>query len=332
MSFQTPYFLLLLPLVVGSLIYIKLKKTLHPGVKFSSGIFVRNLKPTFKVVLSENLIFLRLGALILIVFALTRPQTPIAQERIETEGIDIVLTIDVSGSMLAEDFTLRNARANRLEVVKEVVKDFIQARESDRIGMVVFAARAYTASPLTLDYSWLLKNLERVKIGMIEDGTAIGSGLSSSLNRLKDTKAKSKIVILLTDGRNNAGKISPLTAAEVANSLGVKVYAIGVGTKGLASFPVADFFGKTVYQKVKIDIDEETLAKIAAKTEGKYFRATDTDSLKKIYQEIDQMEKVTIQERGYSEYNELFYLFLIPGLLLLLGEVILSNTIVRKLP
>jgi len=295
-------------------------------------VFVRNLKPTPKVTLSQNLIFLRLASLVFIVFALARPQSPIKEERIETEGIDIVLALDVSGSMLAEDFTLQDKRTNRLSVVKEVVKDFIQERESDRIGMVVFASRAYTAAPLTLDYNWLLQNLERVKVGMIEDGTAIGSGLASALNRLKSTKAKSKIVILLTDGRNNAGKISPLTAAEAASSLGVKVYTIGAGTKGLAPFPVADFFGRTVYQKVKIDIDEDTLKEIAEKTKAKYFRATDTESLKKIYQEINKMEKTSIEERGYSQYRELFSLFLIPGLLLLLGEIILTNTVVRRFP
>ncbi|UCG35655.1 MAG: VWA domain-containing protein [Candidatus Omnitrophota bacterium] len=332
MSFYNPYFLLLLLFVAGCFIYVKLKKSRYPGVKFSSGMFVRNLKPTLKVALSQNLIFLRMASLVFIVFALARPQSPVREERIETEGIDIILALDVSGSMLAEDFTLQDKRANRLSVVKEVVKDFIQVRESDRIGMVVFAARAYTAAPLTLDYSWLLQNLERVKIGMIEDGTAIGSGLASALNRLKDTKAKSKIIILLTDGRNNAGKISPLTAAEAANSLGVKVYTIGAGTKGLAPFPVADFFGRTVYQKVKIDIDEDTLKEIAEKTKGKYFRATDTDSLKEIYQEIDKMEKTSIEERGYAEYKELFSLFLIPGLLLLLGEIILTNTVIRRFP
>jgi len=332
MSFYSPYFLLLLPLAVGALIYLRLKKSRQPGVKFSSGVFVRNLKPTPKVTLSQNLIFLRLASLVFIVFALARPQSPIKEERIETEGIDIVLALDVSGSMLAEDFTLQDKRTNRLSVVKEVVKDFIQERESDRIGMVVFASRAYTAAPLTLDYNWLLQNLERVKVGMIEDGTAIGSGLASALNRLKSTKAKSKIVILLTDGRNNAGKISPLTAAEAASSLGVKVYTIGAGTKGLAPFPVADFFGRTVYQKVKIDIDEDTLKEIAEKTKAKYFRATDTESLKKIYQEINKMEKTSIEERGYSQYRELFSLFLIPGLLLLLGEIILTNTVVRRFP
>jgi Ca-activated chloride channel family protein len=213
-----------------------------------------------------------------------------------------------------------------------VVSEFIRGRQNDRMGIVAFAARAYTVCPLTLDYGWLLQNLERIKIGMIEDGTAIGSGIGSSLNRLKDTKAKGKVVILLTDGRNNAGKLAPLTAAEAARALGVKIYTIGVGTKGLAPYPIKDFFGNTVYQPIRIDIDEDTLIKIAAKTNAKYFRATDTESLRKIYEEIDRLEKTPIEEKGYLEYKELFGLFLIPGLILLFSEVILGNTVLRRLP
>lgn len=268
----------------------------------------------------------------LFLLGLARPRIPLQETKIHSEGIDIVLAIDCSGSMLAEDFKIGGRRQNRLEVVKTVVEEFVQKRESDRIGMIAFAARAYTVCPLTLDYNWLIKNLERVKIGAIEDGTAIGSAISSSLNRLTSTEAKSKIIILLTDGINNAGKISPWTATEAAQALGIKIYTIGTGTKGLVPFPVQGFWQKTVYQNVKIEIDEEMLKKIADETKGKYFRATDTESLRKIYKEIDSLEKTLVQEVGFQEYKELFPYFLIPGLLFLILEVVLSNTALRKLP
>jgi Ca-activated chloride channel family protein len=254
------------------------------------------------------------------------------ESKIESEGIDIVLAIDTSTSMLAEDFELGGKRENRLEVVKEVVREFITQRNSDRIGIVAFASRAYTVSPLTLDYGWLMQSLERVKIGMIEDGTAIGSGLSSALNRLKDTTAKGKVVILLTDGRNTAGRISPITAAEDAAALDIKAYTIGAGTKGLAPYPAQDLFGNKVYRQVSIEIDEQILRKIAENTGAQYFRATDTESLKAIYESIDTLEKTTIEETGYREYKELFHLFLIPGLVLLLLEIVLKKSLLRSLP
>ncbi len=290
------------------------------------------MRETLKLRLARNILFLRLAGLILLIIALSRPVSPVADSRIESEGIDIVLAIDCSTSMLAEDFKLGASRQNRLEVVKSVVKDFIKGRNSDRVGITAFAARAYTVCPLTLDYGWLIENLSRVRTGMIEDGTAIGSGLASALNRLKDSKAKSRVVILLTDGRNNTGDIAPSTAAEAAKALGIKVHTIGAGTKGLAPYPVKDFFGNTGYQSIKIDIDEDTLKDIAAKTQGRYFRATDTESLREIYKEIDRMEKTRIEEKGYLEYNELFPYFLWPGIGLLLLEVVLGNTILRKLP
>jgi len=275
---------------------------------------------------------LRLLVFIFLALALVKFRLPIEESKIQTEGIDIILALDTSTSMLAEDFTLRGKRANRLDVIKNVVENFIQGRKNDRIGIVAFAARAYTVSPLTLDYGWLLENLKRIKIGMIEDGTAIGSGLSVALRRLENTKAKSKIVILLTDGINNAGKISPFLAAEAAKALKVKVYTIGAGTKGMAPYPMKDFFGNTVYQPVKIDIDEDSLINIASKTEGKYFRATDTKSLKEIYAEIDRMEKSPIEEKGYMEYRELFPIFLSIAMVFLLLEILLRNAILRRIP
>jgi len=331
MIIQNPIFLLLIPMA-AVIIYYYLRKGRAPGIQFSSERFLKVGRPTFKTICSRYLWVLRILVFILFALALARFRAPIEESKIQTEGIDIILALDTSTSMLAEDFTLRGSRANRLDVTKDVVEKFIQGRKNDRIGIVAFAARAYTVSPLTLDYGWLLENLKRVKIGMIEDGTAIGSALSVALKRIENTRAKSRIVILLTDGINNAGKISPSMAAEAAKALKIKVYAIGAGTKGMAPYPMRDFFGNTVYQPVKIDVDEDTLITIASKTEGKYFRATDTKSLKEIYSEIDRMEKSPIEEKGYMEYRELFPVFMIIAMALLLIEVLLSNTILRRIP
>ncbi len=331
MQFQNPWILILIPVAIALTLFSK-KGERNPTFRFSTGSLLAGLDQTFKIRLYKGLFILRLAVLVLIIMALSRPQLLIEESWIETEGIDIVLAIDTSTSMLAEDFKLKGERGNRLEAVKYVVKDFIQNRSSDRIGIVAFASAAYSISPLTLDYGWLIQNLERVKIGMIEDGTAIGSGLSSALNRLRDTEAKGKVVILLTDGRNNAGKILPITAAEAAGALNIKVYTIGAGTKGKAPYPAKDFFGNTVYRQVRIDIDEETLKRIAEKTGARYFRATDTESLKSIYDEIDKLEKTAIEEKGYTEYRELFHYFLIPALMFLMTEIVLRNTILRRIP
>ena len=323
--------LILLPIAAAVMIF-SAKRGRSPSVLFPSRDLFRNSRQTFRVQASRAVVILRIAALVLIVLALSRPQSVIQETKIETEGIDIVLAIDTSSSMLAEDFTLGGKRENRLEVVKDVVKDFISNRQSDRIGLVAFASRAYTVSPLTLDYDWLAQNLDRVKIGLIKDGTAIGSGISLALKRLKDTGAKSKVVILLTDGRNNTGRISPFTAAEAAEALRIKVYTIGAGTKGLAPYPAKDIFGNLAYRSVKIDIDDESLRRIAEKTGAEYFRATDTKSLRDIYQQIDEMEKTLIEESGYMEHKELFPFFLIPGLALLFLEIVLRNTVVRRIP
>lgn len=331
MIIQTPIFFLLIPITIVIVCYV-CKKRKRPSIQFSSGTFLKVSRPTLKTLLANNLWVLRLAILIFLVLALVRLRAPVAGAKIQTEGIDILLSLDTSTSMLAEDFTLGASRVNRLDVVKDVVENFIQGRKNDRIGIVVFAGLAYTVSPLTLDYAWLIENLKRVKIGMIEDGTAIGSGLAVALKRIKETKARSKIIILLTDGINNAGKISPSLAAETAKALGVKVYTIGAGTKGMAPYPMKDFFGNTIYQAVKIDVDEDALMNIASKTGGKYFRATDTKSLKEIYQEIDKMEKTPIEEKGYMEYQELFPVFLSIALTLLFTEVLLRNTILQRIP
>ncbi len=271
-------------------------------------------------------------AILLFIGALTRPQLGKAESKFTGEGIDIVLAVDVSGSMLSEDFTLNGQRANRLDVVKSVVKDFVASRDGDRIGLVLFGARPYTQCPLTLDHGWLLQNLERAKIGMIEDGTAIGSALAAAAGRLEHSDAKSKVIILLTDGQNNAGKISPATAADAVKALGIRVYTIGAGTRGLAPYPGRDLFGNKVYQPIKVDIDEDTLKKIADATKGKYFRATDTASLQQIYADIDRLERTTFDAPRFLDYYELYPWLAIPALFLFAAEVGLSHTRLRKLP
>ncbi len=331
MIFKDPWVLLFLPLIIF-LAYLLQKRDASSSVRFSSGELVKNFQPTLKLRLARNIVYLRVAAIILLLLALAGPRLLLEETKIESEGVDIVLAVDCSTSMLAEDFKIGIVRQNRLAVAKDAVEDFIRARVSDRIGMVAFAARAYTVCPLTLDYAWLLKNLARVEIGAIEDGTAVGSAISSSLNRLKDTKAKGKIIVLLTDGVNNTGKISPLGAAEAARALGVRIYTIGAGTRGLAPYPVQGFFGKTVYQDVRVEIDEEMLKKVARITGGKYFRATDTESLRKIYREIDALEKTPVEETGFQQYEELFSRLLVPGLALIILQIVLSNSLLRKLP
>lgn len=271
---------------------------------------------------------LRSLAVLFFIIALARPQAGSQEEEITTEGLDIVMALDISSSMLAEDFKPRN----RLEVAKLVAQDFVKGRTSDRIGMVVFAGESYTQCPLTLDYGVLLTFIEDVKVGLVADGTAIGMALANAVNRLRDSKAKSKIIILLTDGRNNAGELHPLTAAQIAQTLGVRVYTIGAGSRGTALYPVMDpIFGKR-YRRLPVEIDEDLLKEIAAMTRGKYFRAIDKSSLEKIFNEIGQLEKTKIEVKEYTRYRELFPIFLSIGLILLGVEIILANTVFRKIP
>jgi len=299
---------------------------------FSSGELLDGIKSTAKVRLGKSLIILRIVALVLFIIALARPQAILENSKTVSEGVDIVLDLDTSTSMLAEDFMIGPKRINRYDLVKEVVKDFIKKRKDDRIGIVAFAARAYTVCPLTTDYGWLLENLDRVRVGMIEDATAIGSAIASSINRLRTSKTKSKIIILLTDGVNNAGNISPQVAAEAAKALKIKIYAIAVGTKGLSPYPLKDYYGRTVYRNIPIEIDEESLRKIADTTGGKYYLASDSEKLRRIYDEINRLEKSNIEHLGYREYTELFPFFLLPGLILLAIEIFLSNTVFLKVP
>lgn len=331
MTFHDPVLLFLL-VVIPPLIYLYFRRWGTCHVIFPSLETLKKIKPSFFQRYRYIVIILRSIAITLLVIALARPQYGNEQTKVTTEGIDIVLAVDVSGSMLAEDFEISGRRYNRLYVIKQVVKDFIQKRTNDRIGLVVFAGRAYTQCPMTLDYGMLLQLLEKAEIGMVEDGTAIGSAIGSSVERLKNTKAKSKVIILLTDGRNNAGEIDPFTAAEIARTFGIKIYTIGAGTKGLAPFPAVDLFGNRVMKQVKIDIDDDALREITKITDGRYYRATDTESLKEIYSQIDKLEKTESEVTQYTEYNELFHYFLLPALGLLLLELGLTKTKFRKIP
>ena len=330
MQLHDPWLLLLL-LLIPLLLRVRRPQQL-PALCFPVLEAVRAVGPGRRVRWRWILPVLRAVALILLVVALARPQLGKAATQIYTEGIDIMLAVDLSGSMLSEDFQLDGRRANRLDAVKAVVRTFLEHRPGDRVGLVLFAGRPYTQSPLTLDHGWLLKNLERAHIGMIEDGTAIGSALATAVSRLEASDAKSKIVILLTDGQNNTGKVPPMTAAETAKTLGYRVYTIGAGTRGTAPFPQVDAFGRRVYVNLPVDVDEDTLKQIAQVTGGRYFRATDTASLQHIYDEIDKLERSPEQGLQYLEYHELYVWLALPALLLLAAEAVLAQTWLRVLP
>ena len=286
MIFKAPWILFFIPFLL-SFLWISHKKEKPSAIRFSYVEILSSLTPSWKLNLKDSPFFLRLTAISLFLLALAGPRSVLEKQLHQSEGIDIVLAIDASGSMAGEDFKIDGRRINRLTVVKRAVEDFIEARPHDRMGLVAFGAYAYTVCPLTMDHDWLLTNLKRVELGSIEDGTAIGSGILSSVNRLKNSHAKSKVIILLTDGINNVGKVAPLAAARVAENLKIKIYTIGAGSKGYVPFPVQDFLGRGVYQNVLIDLDEKTLTQVAEITKGKYFRATDTESLQNIYKEID---------------------------------------------
>lgn len=331
MVFKDPWILLFIPVVL-IVLYFLVRRQRPVNIRFPSKELAAGLPVSWKIRFRHLPSILRAIALALFLVALAGPRAVLKQTLHESEGVDIVLAIDASGSMAAEDFAIGGQRYNRLDVVKNVVREFIDHRSGDRIGLVTFAALAYTVCPLTTDYAWLTTNLERIRLGMITDGTAIGSAINSSLTRFKNSEAKSKVIILLTDGVNNAGEIDPLTAARAAQALGVKIYAIGAGTQGFAPFPVQDVFGRKVYQQVRIDIDEKLLQGIAQVTGGKYFRATDTESLRTIYSVIDTLEKTRIEQAGYFEYDELFTRVLLAALMILVIEFVLSNTLLLRMP
>jgi Ca-activated chloride channel homolog len=330
MSFKDPLCFILIPVILLFARYIKKNHT--SGIRFSNAELLTRQRPGIRIFLADKLIYLWAVALICIVFALARPRVLLEEVISRAEGIDIVLAIDSSTSMLAEDFKIDNRRQSRLFVVKKVVEDFIRNRHSDRIALVTFAGMAYTVCPLTLDYDWLIANLNRIEIGAIEDGTAIGSGCMSALGRLDKSRAKSKIIILLTDGENNSGSISPITAADTAKTFNVKIYAIGVGSKGPVPFPARNIWGQTVYQDVNIGFDEGLLKEMAERTDGQYFIASNTEVLRGVYKHIDELEKTGIEYAGYRRYRELFPVFALTGIGLLILEIILSNTVLRKVP
>ena len=332
MRFANPEWLLLL-LFIPVLIYryIGRERRKSGRIRFSDTRLFRRIGPSFSLTLRHSLIAFRCVALVLLIAAMARPQSGREGREILSQGIDIALAIDVSSSMEAKD--LADQRKTRLEVCKEVVAQFAQGRANDRLGLVVFAAEAYTQCPLTLDYGVFLNFLDGVEIaGKDWDGTAIGLGIATAVNRLRESEAKSKVIILLTDGKNNRGEIDPMTAARAAEAVGIRIYAIGAGSRGTIMQEVdGGIFGKR-FVPVKVEIDEETLKKVADATGGKYFRATSEEKLEEIYAEIGEMEKTEIKVREYVDYRELFHLFLYPGLALLSLELVLGNTRFRRLP
>ena len=302
------------------------------SVRFSSADIARQVARETKSRAGRWAAPLTLLALAAIIVALARPQLGRSTSTVEASGVDMILALDCSGSMEALDFKVDGKPLDRLGVVKSVVSKFIDARPNDRIGLVGFAGAPYLVSPLTLDHDWLDQNLDRVQVGTVEDGTAIGAALATSVNRLRDQPGKSKIVVLLTDGQNNSGKILPETAAQAAKALGVKVYTIGAGAQGEAPIPVTDSFGNRRLAMATVDVDEEALQKIADETGGKFFRATDTESLAAIYGEIDRMETTTHELKKFEHRTELASWAIFPALALLGGGVALGQTRYRRLP
>ena len=332
-GFAHPYLLLFL-LLLPILAWFRGKHGRSAAFLYSSTDLVRGITDLRRSTTKGAGAKLRWLALALCIIALARPRMGEGETAVTASGTDIVVALDLSGSMAAEDFFFQEKRINRLEAAKNVLREFIDKRRNDRIGLVAFAGQAYIAAPLTLDHGFLVQNLARLNLETIEDeGTAIGSAIAAGLNRLRDLDSKSRSMILMTDGENNAGKMPPLTAAEAAESLGVKIYTIGVGTRGTAPFPAGkDFFGQTVYHQMEVNIDEDTLTKIADLTQGNYYRADSTDTLQKIYQEIDQLEKSEIETKQYLYYEEIYHWFLFPALGIILLETILSHTLWRRLP
>jgi len=313
----------LLPIFIGIYIW-RVVSQKRPRLMFSSVSNLKDIKGNWRAYGSWIPPILMWGALSLIILALARPQLQETTVERNAEGIDIVLALDISTSMRAEDL-----KPNRFEAARNVAKNFIQRRKSDRIGLVVFAGQSFTVCPLTLDYELVTRLLSDVRMGAVDDGTAIGMGMATAVNRLKNSTAKSKVVILLTDGENNAGQIDPVTAADLASTYGIKIYTIGAGSRGTAPYPVEDpIFGKR-YQNVKVNIDEEMMTKIANMTGGEYFRATDTEKLQEIYQQIDDLEKTEIEEMIFTDYEDLYPKFLLPGIGLLIFALLSDKVLFR---
>jgi Ca-activated chloride channel family protein len=333
-TFGHPYFLLLL-LLLPLVAWLKGKQGQPPAFVYSSVQLVRGILNISQTRSGAFLAALRWLTLAVLLIALAQPRLTRSETKITASGVDIVVALDMSGSMASEDFEVGRQRLSRLAMAKEVLKKFIDKRPNDRIGIVAFATQAYIASPLTLDHDFLLQNLARLELGTIDDTrTAIGSAFSTAINRLRELKSKSKIVILMTDGQNNAGKVAPLTVAEAAQTLGVKVYTIGVGSRGEAPMPAGrnPFTGQVVYRMMPVDIDEDTLQKIAKMTGGNYYRADNAQKFQAIYAEIDKLEKTEAEVKKFAHHDELFAWLIPPGLGLLLLEVLLLHTVWRRLP
>ncbi len=326
-TFADPEFLwglLLIPVLVYW--YIRRHRKAFSDVRFSTLDAFTGAKPTWRERLRHAPMAIRMVVIAAVIVGMARPRTTSQGEDIYTEGIDIAMLLDISGSMLAEDF-----QPNRIKAAKAVAQEFIDGRRNDRIGLVIFAGQSFTQCPMTLDYHVLKDLLRQVEPGMVEDGTAIGMAIAQGVNRLKDGKAKSKVMILLTDGVNNRGEIDPITAAQIAQTFGIRIYTVGVGTVGEAPYPVQTPFG-TRYQNVPVDVDEKTLSAIADMTGAKYFRAKNNRALKQIYEEIDQLEKTRIEVKSYRSYTERFYAWAWLGLAALMLELLISGVILRKVP
>ena len=328
MKFANPYLLWLLVLVVPMIAYY-IYRALQGGaaIRISSVEGVRKAPRTWRYWFRHLPFVLRCAAFVALVVALARPQDIEEQSRTNAEGIDIMLSIDISGSMLARDF-----KPDRITAAKEVAGEFIADRYGDRIGLAVFAGESFTQSPLTTDKSTLQTMLARVRSGVVEDGTAIGNGLATAINRLRESDAKSKVVILLTDGVNNRGEIAPLMAADIAADMGIKVYTIGVGTRGKAPYPAVDMVGNMTFQMADVEIDEETLTEIASRTGGKYFRATDKAKLKAIYDEINQLEKSKVEVTDLTIYHEQYLPLVLLAIALLLVEFLFGQILLKRIP
>ncbi len=326
-EFAHPKLLLLLLVLLPAIGWYWYKMHTVSTVQVSSIRSVEGLPVSYKQILRHVLFGFRLLAISLLVIVLARPQSSNRWENVSTQGIDIVLALDISGSMLARDL-----KPDRLEASKNVAVEFISGRRNDRIGLVIFSGESFTQCPLTTDHSVLINLFKEIKSGMVEDGTALGVGLANGVKRLKDSEAISKVIILLTDGVNNRGAIDPVTAAELAKTFGIRVYTIGVGTMGTAPYPQQDFFGRTHYVQMPVEIDEETLQHISDITDGKYFRATDNNKLRQIYAEIDELEKSKINVKEFSRKEEEFLPFAIAALVLLVLEFVLRRTVLRSIP
>lgn len=327
MTFQNPEYLWLLLLLIPMVLwYIFKKYQADASLQVSSTGAFSEIPKSNKHLLFHLVFVMRCVAIALIVIAISRPQLSNSVRSESTEGIDIMLSLDISGTMLAEDLT-----PNRLEAAKNVAIEFISGRPNDNIGLVVFAGESFTQCPLTTDHAALINLFNGIEYGMIEDGTAIGLGLANAVNRIKDSQAKSKVIILLTDGSNNRGDVAPLTAAEIAESFGVRVYTIGVGKHGMAPYPFQTPMGVR-RQNIPVEIDENVLQQIADMTGGGYYRATDNTKLKAIYEEIDQLEKTKLRVREYSKKSEEFTPYLLAAFFLLVCEVLIRNTVLRRLP